>query len=97
MSNTKKTSTKNKSAKKSAKKISEKKAVQKVTLNKDLKYVYPKDIFGDKGKMKSFRNKVRKAPQRMEADISKLKGADRKAKKAELASYKEEVHTGLAS
>jgi len=76
-----------------AKAASEKKAVQKIILNKELKYVYPKDIFGDKPKMKSFRNKVRKAIQKMEAGISKAASKNRKGLRADLAAYKAEVHT----
>lgn len=86
---------KSKSAKakatKKAKAASTKKAVQKITLNKELKYVYPKDIFENKAKMKSFRNKVRKAIQKQEASILKLRGEARKSAKSELAAYQNEV------
>lgn len=86
---------KSSNAKAKAKKASSNKATQKVTLNKELKYIYPKGIFGDtpehKAKMKAFRGKVRKKIQKLEAAVAKAGKSKKTAARQELISYKQEV------
>jgi len=60
---------------------------QKVISNRILLYRYPKDC-KDTLKRKSFRQKTRNQIRKLERDILKMKGQDRKNLKTELANYR---------
>lgn len=60
---------------------------QKVIIHRNLKYIYPRGC-NDTVLRKAYRQKVRGHIERLEAEISKLRGEDRKTKKEELAEYK---------
>lgn len=78
-----------------AKKASSNKATQKVTLNKELKYIYPKGVFGEtpehKAKMKAFRGKVRKQIEKLTAAVEKASKKQKASARQELIAYKSEV------
>lgn len=59
---------------------------QKVIVHRELKYKYPKDC-KEVLKRKSFRQKVRNAIRKMEREIAKLKGEDRRVLKEKLDVY----------
>ena len=73
-------------------KNNEAKATQITIMNKDLKYQYPKGMI-DSLERKGFRQMVRNAIRRMERQVTKLKGTDRKNKKAEIEAYMEKYLT----
>jgi len=60
--------------------------LQKVVSRRELKYIYPKGMT-DPLKRKSFRQKIRNRINRLELQVSKLRGEARKEKKGELAKY----------
>jgi len=62
---------------------------QKVIMHRELKYIYPRGC-KDTVLRKSFRQKVRNAIRKMERDIDKLKGADKRILKGKLATYMQE-------
>ncbi len=63
---------------------------QKVIVRRELKYVYPKGCT-DPLERKAFRRKVRNKIESYQKQIRKLRGDERKAKKAELEKYESEV------
>ena len=64
--------------------------MQKVIVNRELKYIYPRGC-KDTLARKSFRQKVRNALRKLERDINKLKGQDRINMKEKLAQYQATV------
>lgn len=74
-----------------AKEASKKVAVQKVIMDRDLKYIYPDEIMNDRMKMKAFRTKVRNTIKSFESQISKLKGQALKDQKAKFEKYRQSV------
>lgn len=78
-----------KSAKKNLDTTNKKVTVQKVTHTREVKYIYPKGC-KDTVARKAFRQKTRNAIRKMEREVQKLKGEDRKAIKEELATFKSE-------
>jgi len=62
---------------------------QKVVINRKLKYIYPKGCI-DTLKRKAYRQQVRNKIRGMEAEISKLRGEDRRILKAKLEEYAKE-------
>ena len=87
------TSTKKKVVKPNAKakleKTNKKVIIQKVIVHRELKYIYPRGC-KDTVLRKAFRQKVRNAIRKMERDIDKLKGEDRRILKAKFAEYQQE-------
>ena len=65
---------------------------QKVVINRELKYIYPKGMISTTER-KAFRQKVRKKLERMEAKLAKLKGKERVAQKELIAEHKKEFYT----
>ena len=89
----KQTSTKKKVVKPNAKakleKTNKKVIIQKVIVHRELKYIYPRGC-KDTVLRKAFRQKVRNAIRKMERDIDKLKGEDRRVLKGKLTGYLQE-------
>ena len=73
-----------------AEETSKKNITQKVIVNRELKYVYPKGCI-DTLARKAFRQKVRNALRKMERDSKKLEGKELKALEAKLVEYKNSV------
>ena len=65
-------------------------ATQKVIVNRVLKYKYPRDC-KDTLSRKAFRQKVRNKLRKIEREIAKTKGEERRVLKGELEAYQAEV------
>jgi hypothetical protein len=76
-------------AKKTLEKTNKKVITQKVISNRELKYKYPRGC-KDTLARKAFRQKVRNAIRKMERDIAKQRGEDRRVLKEKLAAYQAE-------
>jgi hypothetical protein len=83
------TSTKKAAPTKAVEKTTKKAAVQRTIVNRDLIYRYPRGC-NDPLKRKAFRQKIRRKINKMESDVSKLRGEDRRIMKAKLVAFKEE-------
>ena len=79
-----------KSVKKTAEETNKKAITQKVIVNRELKYIYPKGCI-ETLKRKAFRQKVRNAIRKMERDLKDLKGKEYKTAESKLQSYIEGV------
>lgn len=79
-----------KPAVKTAEETSKKAITQKVIVNKELKYIYPKGCIATLDR-KAFRQKVRNTLRKMERDLKKLEGKELKALEAKFATYQHEV------
>ena len=78
-------------AKTNLEKTNKKVTAQKVIVHRELKYRYPKGCV-DTVARKAFRQKVRNTIRKMQRDMAKLKGEDRRVLKEQLNAYQAE-HT----
>ena len=69
---------------------SKKVLIQKVIVNRELKYIYPKGCT-DTLLRKAFRQKVRNTLRKLGRDIDKSEGKDKKALELELKNFSIEV------
>ena len=67
-------------------KTSKKVITQKVIIHRELDYIYPKGCTNTVAR-KAFRQKVRNRIRKMERDIAKLRGEDRRVLKGKLTAF----------
>ena len=73
-------------------KVNKEAAKQKVVMRRELKYIYPKGLIEPLAR-KNFRGTVRDNLRKMESQILKLRGEEKRAKKEEYQAYREKVLT----